>query len=502
MLRAFPDAIRRHASQRATALAVHDFRHGRGWTYAELDAAIDGFAADLAGRIAPGDRVAVLARNSVELVVVMYAAIRCGAIFVPLNWRLSAAEIADVLENCCPAVIYCEAEFEALVTGEAAAKRLPLDRRSLTLPPCACRTRRPHKDQTVLILYTSGTTGRAKGVCLSLANMAATSHNFRRVADVQPHSGLLCDSPMFHVMGLLAITRTTLELGARLYISAAFLPTTTLARFADPDLDITHYFCVPQMVQRLRDCDGFDPQACRNLRALFVGGAPLSTAIAQPWLDDGIAVINGYGMTEAGTAIHMPVDDADSLRRRTASIGVPAPRIQVRLMTREATRAGTGEVGEIWLKGPSLAKGYWNDAEATQRAFCGGWYRTGDAARCGEDGFYDLVDRWKDMYISGGENVYPAEVETAIAELPEVAEVAVVGCPHPRWGEAGVAFLVPSPGVDLSEDDVMAHCRERLAAYKSPVRIVLTDGLPKTGSGKVKKDALRRLACISADGVS
>jgi len=496
LFRAFPDAIKGYAARRAQHLAVHDFRHGRGWTYAELDALIDGFAAVLAGRIAPGDRVAVLARNSIELVVAMYATIRCGGIFVPLNWRLSAAEIAGVLDNCRPSLVFYEAEFTELVRDVKGAPLTMLDRHVLSLPRRPYRGHRPHRNQTVLILYTSGTTGRPKGVCLSLANMAATSQNFAAVADVRPESGLLCDSPMFHIMGLLAITRTTLGLGARLYVSSTFSPGATLERFADPDLNITHYFCVPQMVKMLRECDTFNPEACRNLRALFVGGAPLSAAIAQPWLDEGIAVINGYGMTEAGTAIHMPVDDADMLKRHFASIGRPAPSIQVRLMTREEKISRSGEVGEIWLKGPSVAKGYWSDEDATQRAFSDGWYRTGDAAYCGDEGFYYLVDRWKDMYISGGENVYPAEVEAAILDMPQVREAAVVGCPDTRWGEIGVAFLVLAQGASIGEDEIIAHCRQRLAAYKAPKRIFFVENLPRTGSGKIRKNELRHRACV------
>ncbi len=498
MFRGPPDAIDGFAASQGHRLAVHDFTHDRAWSYDQLNAAINGMAGRLGGLVAPGDRVAMLARNGIELIVAMYATIRCGGVFVPLNWRLRAPEIAGLLDDCRPTVTYYQAEFAGLLTGAAAAgQRLLIDDGLLQPSVQKPLDRRPRLDQTAIILYTSGTTGRPKGVCVSGANALATSRNFAAVTDVREDSRLLCDSPMFHVMGLLAITRTTLWKGASLYVSSGFSAKDTVARVADRDLGLTHYLCVPQMLQMLRDADGFHDQAFRRLRGLFVGGAPLPLAVAQPWLDDGVQIINGYGMTEAGTAIHMPLDDA-GLARRVSSIGLPAPFIRVRLSDRDGRPVRTGEVGEVWLKGPSLTSGYWNQAEATRQAFKGGWYRTGDAARCDANGYYHLVDRWKDMYISGGENVYPAEVEATLLTLPGVREAAVVACPDDRWGEIGVAFIVADPAATLDAAQVIAHCRQHLAGFKAPQRVRFVETLPRTSTGKVQKAALRAMAVEAA----
>jgi fatty-acyl-CoA synthase len=223
------------------------------------------------------------------------------------------------------------------------------------------------------------------------------------------------------------------------------------------------------------------------------GGAPHAAASVRAWLDDGVMLIDGYGMSEAGTVLGMPPGDLDLLGRKAGAAGLPAIGVEVRLVDRESNDVGEGEIGEVWVRGPSVSPGYWRNPEATDAAFRDGWFRSGDAARRDADGFYTLVDRWKDMFISGGENVYPAEVEAAILEIDGVAEVAVIGAPDPRWGETGVAFVVCRAGAAIAGEQVIAHCRARLAAYKAPKNVVLAEGLPRTASGKVQKAALREI---------
>jgi fatty-acyl-CoA synthase len=196
-------------------------------------------------------------------------------------------------------------------------------------------------------------------------------------------------------------------------------------------------------------------------------------------------------MTEVGTALGMPPGDKSLLERKAGSIGVPAALIEARLVDRDGREVGEDEVGEIWLRGASMSPGYWRNEAATRAAFQDGWLRTGDAARRDHDGFYTLVDRWKDMYISGGENVYPAEVEAVLLELPGVSEAAVVGVPDERWGEVGAAHLVCTPGVTLSDSAVLEHCRRHLAGFKIPRHSRRVESLPRTASGKLQKGALR-----------
>jgi fatty-acyl-CoA synthase len=477
-------------------LLVHDFRLRKTLTRVEFDA-LAGIAAASLRALLPevrGARVAALARNGVEALALMQACIDVGAVFVPLNWRLACGEIAALLEDCRASLVFAQDEFRPLVAG-AAMRCLPLDlgfgAATGTAPELRPPTVAPD-DQLAILLYTSGTSGRPKAAMLTLGNMRANSDNFRMVADVRPESGLLCDAPMFHTIGLMAISFTSLVVGARLYLSPAFVAETTIDRIGDPELRITHYFTVPQVAQMLLRAPGFTAEKFRGLRALFTGGAPLAPALIEEWGRNGVTLINGYGSTEAGTAIHMRLDNPAAQVQKAGSVGMAVPRIEVSLRDRDGNSVAAGQVGEIWLRGPSLTSGYWALEAETRQAFGDGWFRTGDAARCDADGYYYIVDRWKDMYISGGENVYPAEVENVLARMPGIAEATVVGQPDPGWGEVGEAFIVLAPGAQLTAEDVTRHVRAHVAGYKVPKHVSFVASLPRTASGKVRKTELRR----------
>jgi fatty-acyl-CoA synthase len=480
------------------SMAVYDFRHQRAWSRGELNALIGASIARLRAVLpAPhAMRVAVLARNGIELLALMQACYHLGAVFVPLNWRLSRRELLELLADCQASVVYAQAEFAPLLAGAAVhchdldAELMPL----LTAPlaPAAALPPPGPDAQLATLLYTSGTTGRPKGVMLTLGNLRANSANFRSVADVRPESGLLCDAPMFHTIGLVAICNTALTVGARLYLSSAFNATDTLARIGDPRFAITHYFSVPQVAQQLLQAPDCSADQFRGLRALFTGGAPLAPELIANWARHGVTLINGYGSSEAGTVIHMPLDRPQLQIEKAGSVGLPVPDIEVSLRDRGGATVAPGEVGEIWLRGPSVSPGYWQRPAETREAFSDGWYHSGDAARRDGDGCYFVVDRWKDMYISGGENVYPAEIEQVIATLPGVAEVAVVGQPDAQWGEIGEAFIITAPGATLAADEVIRHVRANLATYKAPRRVQFVAALPRTGSGKIRKAELRQ----------
>jgi fatty-acyl-CoA synthase len=344
-------------------------------------------------------------------------------------------------------------------------------------------------DAPCIILYTSGTTGKPKGVVITRDNALYSSLNFAALARLDARSVLLCDAPMFHTVGLMAITRTAFLQGACVAISDRFVPPVTLQRLSDAALGVTHYFVVPQMVEALMREPSVAQADFSRLTALFSGGGPLSPALVKACLDRGVLLVNGYGMSEIGSGIHMPFDAA-YMSANTHAVGFPAPYLDVMLANGHGEAVAPGEVGEIWMRGPSISPGYWNQPEATAGSQSGDWFRSGDLARQQEDGAYVIVDRLKDMYISGGENVYPAEVESVLKLCAGVEDAAVAGAADARWGEVGVAFVQLKPGAKLSPEDIREHCSTRLARYKQPVHVRFVEALPRTGSGKVLKNRL------------
>jgi len=491
------DPVGYHARRRPTRLACIDLAIGTRLTYAELDQLVSR-CCSLLIRLGVGEqaRIALLGRNSVEAVVLAMACQRLGAIFVPLNWRLVGAELEPILQDAAPDLLVVDAEFQD--TAEAIAGpviRLPRDGTDGLLVRLASevpteRIAPASAQRPCILLYTSGTTGRPKGVIVTCANAFYAALNFAFVGAVGPATVALLDLPMFHTIGLVAVTRTTLTLGGTLVISDRFVPDRSLAAMADAELGVTHYFCVPQMAAALREHPAFDGNRLSRLEAIFVGGAPVPKPLIEAWLGDGVPLVNGFGMTEAGTVIHVPVDK-EAVRANPGALGLPAPLLEVKLVDLEGHTVEDGLPGELWLKGPSLTPGYWRQPEASAAAFSDGWYRTGDLLVREPNGYYRLVDRLKDMYISGGENVYPGEVEAVLLSHPEIAEAAVVGVPDARWGETGVAHVVLRQGSTVDAATLLRFCAERLATYKRPASIVLCAAIPRTASGKILKHILR-----------
>ena len=488
------DFVRLHACGRPNATAIHDASDGRKWSYGELDRAIDAAASLLdAMGIRQGTRIAALSRNSPELIILQLACARLGAILAPLNWRLSRAEIALLLADCEPALLFGDAMIE--LAGETGLPKLNAEVFSARLGE-----RVPARFEPVdaglpsLMLYTSGTSGKPKGVLLSEANLFATAVNFAVIGAVSADSAFLLDSPMFHVIGMVTNIRPTLLMGGRIIVSRGFDPATTLARLGDPALAITHYFCVPQMAEMLRACPDFDPERLRGLKAIFTGGAPHAAARIREWLADGIAIVDGYGMTEAGTVLGMPLD-RERIAAKAGSAGLLPPTVEARIADGEDREVPPGAVGELQLRGANIFAGYWRRPEETSQAFAAdGWFRTGDLVRRDDDGFFFLAGRTKEMFISGGENVYPVEIESALKSHEAVADAAVVGVEDEKWGEVGHAFVVLRPGAAAGEAELRAHCDGCLARYKHPKIIHFVDDLPRTGTGKVVKTELKALA--------
>jgi fatty-acyl-CoA synthase len=346
-------------------------------------------------------------------------------------------------------------------------------------------------DAPITLLYSSGTTGKPKGVIVTQLNAFSGALNLALGTDCSPQAVFLCDMPMFHTAGLFAAARVPLLVGGTVLISQKFDAPVTYSRLADPNLNISHYFCVTQMAMMMRQLPGFDGRKLSRLKALITGGAPNPEAHILRWLDDGVPMLNGWGMSEICSALAQPLGDLDRIRAHPSAVGLPHLTVELKLVDSEGREVGVGESGEIWTRGSNVSPGYWRRPELNAVAFQDGWFRTGDVGVRDADGFYSIVDRIKDMYISGGENVYPAEVEATIVELDAVGDVAVIGIPDAQWGEVGCAYVVVAPGKSLDVPTLEAHCRQRLAKFKQPKRYEIIETLPRTPSGKVQKHLLR-----------
>ncbi|QKD02909.1 AMP-binding protein [Mesorhizobium loti] len=488
-----PDPVALHAGAQPDRVACVDLASGRRWTYRAFDEAIQRAVGVLESGhgVEPGQPIATLARNSADLLILQQAAMRLGAIFVPLNWRLAAAEQQAILEDCDPVLLLHDAALDLALTRRCIPVEVASFAKAVEAQAPAPRRPLPAGDAPSIILYTSGTSGRPKGVIVTECNAFATAVNFGVLGRVGNASIFLCDAPMFHVIGLITNLRPPLLQGGTVLISPGFDAGATNRRLADPALGVTHYFCVPQMARMLREHPDFAPARWTSLTAIFTGGAPNPAMDIRWWLAQGVRMVDGFGMTEAGTVLGMPVE-ADRIAGKAGSAGLPAPMIGLRIVDEDGRDVAAGEPGEIWLSGPSVTSGYWNRPEETERAFTAdGWFRTGDIARQDGEGFVTLVDRRKDMFISGGENVYPAEIETALLDHPDITEAAVIGIADERWGEVGRAFVVVKPGCVVDPADLASHCCARIARYKVPKEFLLTDALPRTASGKIQKHILR-----------
>ncbi len=489
------DPVKTHAVFNPHGRAVVDLESSREWRYAELHASVDRLAAWLVTELGPssGDRIATLSKNCAEMLVLQLACARAGCVFVPLNWRLAESEIDALIDDAQPTILFVGDEFEF---PTVAAQSRPISQ-TLDLgepgsaPPQSARAAFA---ATSTLLYTSGTSGRPKGVMISEQNIFWGCSNFLFGNNVSMESVFLCDMPLFHTAGLLAATRTPILAGGCVLISRGFDAPTTLQRLTDLELGVTHYFSVPQMAAWIWNEAKFDASKLRKLHCWAIGGAPNPKANAERFINAGIRIADGFGMTEVCSAFGMPPYDFDALKDKAGSCGPAFLSFETRIVDDDGNDLPAGETGELWLRGPSIASGYWRQPEASTAAFSDGWFRTGDAGMFDEDGFFFIVDRKKDMYISGGENVYPAEVEATIAELDDVAESAVIGVPDKRWGEVGRAYVVAVNGRSVSEDKIIQHCKNRLAKFKAPVTVAIVDSLPRTASGKLQKHVLRERA--------
>ncbi len=492
------DAIAHHAERHPETLATHDLFTGRKHTYRVFNERIDRLAGTFRATygIDRGDRVAVLAPNGSDTFDVQFACARLGAIIVPLNWRLAQAELQGILADCTPKLLIYDAEFTDRALALAEVCRLPqvlsegdpFETIAYTGPLLGEPVAATHDDIAV-ILYTSGTTGRPKGVMITHGmNFWNTVHCMMYTA-ISRDTRFLCQLPLFHTGGLNVFSYPTFQCGGSVVVMRTFDAGELLRLIGDPDEGITHVFCVPANFQFMMAHPRFAETNVGRLTYAGVGGAPTPMAILQAWEARGLVVQQGYGMTETSPLVLM-LDKEDAVRKAGAA-GKPALHMEMRVVGEDGKDVPRGIIGELWVKGPNITKGYWQQPETTAAAITDGWLHTGDAATVDDEGYYFIVDRWKDMYISGGENVYPAEVENVLYQNDAIAEAAVIGVSDQRWGEVGRAVVVLKPGKTLTEDDVVAHCAANLARFKLPHSVVFTEALPRNATGKVHKPTLR-----------
>ena len=494
------DFVAFHAGVRPNQTVCIAFATNERITYLELHAKVDRASAAITKLVGDlrGVPLAILARNSIDYLAFVVACHRTGAVLQPLNWRLSASELEFQLLDAGPALAIYEDEFAAAM--QTALKGAPKVR-SATMDAfraeMAAAPDEPFEaavvgpDAPFVLLYTSGTTGKPKGAILSRINAFWQSYNFAALGDMSPDSVLLCDAPMFHTVGLIAVTWSTLQKGSTFAISDRFIPALTLERLLDDDLGATHYFGVPQIARALIEDPAYKPRALNRLTGFFVGGAPSPHDLIERMFMDGVRIANGFGMSETGTIMHMPLD-LDVIRAHPGYVGLTAPVMQVKIMDEQGNEMPDGEPGELCMRGPAVTRGYWGRPDATASAFFGDWFRSGDiGVKRPGDGFFRVLDRSKDMYISGGENVYPAEVESALMRIEGIAETAVIGIPDDRWGEVGCAYVVLKPGVELEPQAVIQACGQWLAPFKRPKHVRFLDAIPRNAAGKMLKTALR-----------
>ena len=499
--------ISRWIAQRAewSPAKVAVFFEERAITYADLWGVVARLAGALAGGLGvrPGDRVAHLGLNSPDFLALLFACARTGAILVPLNWRLTPAEHAAMLADAEPRAIVAEPDFQAHVDR---VPGLPRTVAKVALGPAAPEGWRCRDDllaaahaaapppagaagaAPVLMVYTSGTTGRPRGAVLTQEALLYNALDALAAHDLTSGDHVLTCLPMFHVGGLNIQTTPALYAGA----------TVTLMRRFDAGEALrligagrpTLLLAVPTVAHAMASHPAFARTDLGSLRCLATGSTVVPEAVMRPWLERGVAVTQVYGMTESGPAsIALRIEDA---RRKAGSCGKPLPHSEARVVDGTGRDVPRGERGEIWLRGPHMTTGYWRDPEATAAAFTDGWFRTGDVGHQDAEGYYYIDDRLTDVIISGGENVYAAELEAVLASCEAIAESAVVGRPDDRWGEVPVVCAVVRPGAALTREAVLDLFGDRLARYKHPRDVVFMAELPRTAMGKVQKFELRR----------
>ncbi len=472
----------------------------RHYTWRDLDRASAMLANLLAALQLPaGSRVAVQTEKSVEALMLYLAVLRAGHVYLPLNTAYQATEIEYFVANAEPAVVVCSGKHFGWVSqiafkaGCTHVFTLNEDRSGSLLERAAHHSDQHtpvtrQADDLACILYTSGTTGRSKGAMLTHGNILSNALTLKAYWGWKPGDVSIHALPLFHVHGLFVAANGALINGSKMIWQARFDPKSVVARLPEA----TVFMGVPTLYVRLLAEPALNREACRHMRLFIAGSAPLLIETFNAWrARTGHTIVERYGMSETAILTSNPCDSALG-ERRGGTVGFALPGVGLRVRDDQGQPCPAGEVGGIEVSGPNVFSGYWRMPEKTKEEFTpDGWFKTGDVGKIDADRYVTIVGRSKDLIISGGYNVYPAEIEGFINDMPGVAESAVIGVPHPDFGEAGVAVVVAKPGASLSDAAIVQDLKNRIANFKVPKRVYVVSELPRNTMGKVQKNVLR-----------
>lgn len=451
-----------------------------------------------------GDRVAALMGNSNVFLEILFALSRIGGVMVPLNFRLAPPELEWIINNCEPTMLIYSPEFVPVV--DAFRGNIPSVKQYI----CEMAGGTPDDqliddwmadkssadpdlgfevtlDDPHFIMYTSGTTGRPKGAVVRQGNTQWNAVNALHLYGIDRTDVSACVAPMFHIGALHASATPNFYGGSKLIIQRFFDPSGVLKIIEEEK--VNSMFGIPVMFLFMSQMPEFANTDFSSVKYFIAGGSPCPKPLIETYMERGVMFNQGYGMTETATGI-TALRTEDALRK-LGSCGKPLFHTDIRIVDMESKDLPQGEMGEVIVRGPTVIREYWRNPDATAATIVDGWLHSGDMGYIDEEGYLYLVDRRKDMYISGGENVYPAEVEDVIMGHEKVADVGVIGIPDERWGEVGMAIVVPSPDVELTEEEIIEYCRGKLAGYKRPRKVAFIDALPRTLTGKILKKDLR-----------
>lgn len=470
------------------------------WTYSDFNNRANNLASYLRDelKIKRGERIAVYSKNRAEYVLLFFACVKTGAILVPLNFRLTPVELDTLISDADPVLFFYEKEFEQQIGEIKSLKNIKLKKDFNDLSPFLFNNASPvnfapdhlfTEDDPVMILYTAGTTGLSKGVIINHRMLFWNAVNTGLRLDLNSNDHTQSFAPFFHTGGWNVLFTPFVLHGASHTILTGFDADLILQLMENEKATIL--FGVPTMLQMMADSPYFDKVDLSSVRYAIVGGAPMPIPLINKWHGKGIYIRQGYGLTEVGPNCFSLHQD-DAIRKR-GSIGFPNFYVDAKIMNDKGVECRPGEVGELWMRSPIVTPGYWKKDKETSESITDGWFHTGDLVKRDEENYFYVVDRKKNMYISGGENVYPAEIEKFLYTNPEIKEVAVIGVPDDKWGEVGKAYVVLNEPGSINENELLDFCAGKLAKYKIPKFIGFIEELPKNDAGKIDKKELLQI---------
>ena len=498
----YSDWIHQQVRVQPDQLAVCDLSADRQFSWRQFNDRVDALACRLLDQgVAAGDRIAYLGLNSSDVLEMFFAAIRIGAAYVPLNFRLTPPELSFIIGDCTPAVVLFDQAFQGVIDaidpdvmpditidtaldGSDSSYEAGFLTHHLAPEPAAA-----NGDTLSMIMYSSGTTGKPKGVMYTRRMMLASALNLLQPSEFSPDTRVLNVMPLFHIGGMQFVLMAV-KSGIPHVMMRGFDPASMLEAIDDRNLGITNIGGVPAMWGAMSLAANISEIDFSRIRVAATGAESVPEPMLKEWQQRGILLQEVYGMTETSGVVCM-AQKAD-LPEHMGYAGRALPYGEVKVMKSDKEEAAPGELGEIWMRGASVTPGYWNRPDATEEAFVDGWLKSGDIGRRDQTGRLAVEDRIKDMYISGGENVYPAEVESVLLAHPDIREVAVIGVADTKWGEVGCAVVASISGEPVSLEALHRQCDGHLARFKWPRQVVNTDALPRNSTGKVQKFILRQ----------